>query len=205
MANKKTPLKKPKIAPTKKGKSKADDISDFQIEGISLGDSLTEYFTKKIYRHLLRSKIDPFLENRKYGGYGNTKDIITQAGGQIDDDEIEEYLDDVNGMIQNLDNLKELYQRSQALIEDLTQKLKTPGDKKDELEEELANQKVKLAGFTGEQTTILEGINRTLEAIPNSRLTSELLDIKYREKRGDYKSLISDESYEIKELTDPET
>ena len=27
--------------------TKADDIRDFQIEGISLGDSLTEYFTKK--------------------------------------------------------------------------------------------------------------------------------------------------------------
>ena len=26
---------------------KAEDIRDFQIEGISLGDSLTEYFTKK--------------------------------------------------------------------------------------------------------------------------------------------------------------
>ena len=27
--------------------TKADDISEFQIEGISIGDSLLDYFTKK--------------------------------------------------------------------------------------------------------------------------------------------------------------
>ena len=27
--------------------TKADDISDFQIEGISIGDSVLDYFTKK--------------------------------------------------------------------------------------------------------------------------------------------------------------
>jgi len=30
--------------------SKADDISDFQIEGMSIGDSLSDYFTKKDIR-----------------------------------------------------------------------------------------------------------------------------------------------------------
>ena len=46
--------------------SKADDIRDFQIEGISLGDNLTEYFTEKEILSLKNSYSDKgYIYNSK--------------------------------------------------------------------------------------------------------------------------------------------
>ena len=41
--------------------TKADDIRDFEIEGISIGDSLLDYFQESEVR-----KIDKFLKNEAY-------------------------------------------------------------------------------------------------------------------------------------------
>ena len=41
--------------------AKADDISDFQIEGMSIGDSLLDFFNEK---KILKNKVD-WYENRE--------------------------------------------------------------------------------------------------------------------------------------------
>tara|TARA_Y100001970_G_C14122463_1_gene797071 strand:+ start:341 stop:916 length:576 start_codon:yes stop_codon:yes gene_type:complete len=51
----------------------ADDISDFQIEGMSVGDSLLSYYDEEI---IINSKIDYFVNERQYyvvGIYDNLK------------------------------------------------------------------------------------------------------------------------------------
>ena len=52
--------------------TKADDISDFQIEGMSVGDSLLDYMTKK---EINLSKRNYFENQRKYYVVGKAKNL----------------------------------------------------------------------------------------------------------------------------------
>ena len=56
----------------------ADDISDFQIEGISIGDSLLNYMTIKEIKSSKRN----YLKNKKYYVVGYNKDLKTYS--QVD-------------------------------------------------------------------------------------------------------------------------
>ena len=62
--------------------TKADDIRDFEIEGIGIGDNALDFFTKEEIKD--KTSIPPNLENSKYtqscfNGYGNTYDRICIA------------------------------------------------------------------------------------------------------------------------------
>ena len=52
--------------------TKADDISDFEIEGMSVGDSLLDYMTKK---EINLSKRNYFEDQRKYYVVGKAKNL----------------------------------------------------------------------------------------------------------------------------------
>lgn len=52
--------------------SKADDIKDFEIEGISVGDSLLKYLSKD---EILNAKRNYFTDERDYYVVGFTKDL----------------------------------------------------------------------------------------------------------------------------------
>ena len=54
--------------------TKADDIRDFQIEGMSVGDSLLDYMTKK---EIKSSKRNYFSDIRKYYVVGINKNLKT--------------------------------------------------------------------------------------------------------------------------------
>ena len=55
----------------------ADDISDFEIEGMSIGDSLLEHFSKKSIEDEIRSEFSYKYENSNWVqlGVGSTKDF----------------------------------------------------------------------------------------------------------------------------------
>ena len=56
--------------------AKADDIKDFQIEGIAVGDSLLDYMTKN---EIISSKRN-YVKNKRYyvvGSYKNLKNYDT--------------------------------------------------------------------------------------------------------------------------------
>ena len=53
--------------------TKADDISDFEIEGISIGDSLLEYMTVKEIKNADRN----YVKNKKYYVVGYQKNLKT--------------------------------------------------------------------------------------------------------------------------------
>ena len=52
--------------------SKADDISDFEIEGMSIGDSLLDHFTED---EIINSKRNYFEDQRKYYVVGTFKNL----------------------------------------------------------------------------------------------------------------------------------
>ena len=49
--------------------SKADDISDFQVEGMSIGDSALDYFSKKEIKKFLKTY---YLKSKKFYDRENT-------------------------------------------------------------------------------------------------------------------------------------
>ena len=50
--------------------TKADDISDFQVEGMSIGDSLLEFKTKKFIFKKLEDSSTFYYKNKKYAVMG---------------------------------------------------------------------------------------------------------------------------------------
>ena len=50
--------------------TKADDIRDFQIEGISLGDSLLDYFSEEKIKEKLQDTKTYYYKNNKYAVFG---------------------------------------------------------------------------------------------------------------------------------------
>ena len=61
--------------------SKADDIRDFQIEGMSIGDSLLDYYSKdeilkRTYKPIKDQKSDDFLEVGTYASSNSIYDEI---------------------------------------------------------------------------------------------------------------------------------
>ena len=51
----------------------ADDIRDFQIEGMSIGDSLLDYFTEEKIKDKLKDKKTYYYKNNKYATIGFNK------------------------------------------------------------------------------------------------------------------------------------
>ena len=74
--------------------TKADNIQDFDIEGMSIGDSLLDFMTKK---EINKNILDYFTDERKYYVVGKTSDLNTY-------EQIEIYLktDDKNYIIRTL-------------------------------------------------------------------------------------------------------
>ena len=74
--------------------TKADNIQDFDIEGMSIGDSLLDFMTKK---EINKNILDYFPDERKYYVVGKTSDLNTY-------EQIEIYLktDDKNYIIRTL-------------------------------------------------------------------------------------------------------
>ena len=60
----------------------ADDISDFQIEGMSIGDSLLDYFSKK---QIINNKVDYSYKNNDFYAvnFDNLISSETYDGGEV--------------------------------------------------------------------------------------------------------------------------
>ena len=101
--------------------TKADDIRDFQIEGMSIGDSLLDYFTKKeIRKSLVRNyksdkyKTAEFLNLKSFKKYDSlninflkkdNKKIIYAIHGMKDYDNIKNCLNDKSDISSEIEDL----------------------------------------------------------------------------------------------------
>ena len=66
--------------------TKADDIRDFEIEGMSIGDSLLDYFTKKEIQVLIKHEESFLYKNRKFAAVTthHTKKPYKKITGKFD-------------------------------------------------------------------------------------------------------------------------
>ena len=84
--------------------TKADDIRNFEIEGISIGDSLLEYFSKNNLDEEIRSKFAKYKDNKFIGlGVGQTKEFpLFKKLNQFDELSITIKPNDKNYVVQGL-------------------------------------------------------------------------------------------------------
>ena len=83
--------------------TKADDIRDFQIEGISLGDSLLNYFDKDLIEAEKYSKYSLMYKNDKYVqvGAGKRKNLKLNINSKT--------YDDLSIILKTVDNTYKVY------------------------------------------------------------------------------------------------
>ena len=104
---------------------KAEDIRDFQIEGISLGDSLTEYFTKKEIISLKNSYEDKgyIYNSKKFYSitFRNHPDLDIYENIQfiLKDDDKNFKIYGIVGVIEYLENINQCYKDLDIIEADL--------------------------------------------------------------------------------------
>ncbi len=108
--------------------TKSDDISEFEIEGMSIGDSLLNFMTK--------DQINDFEKNyypgsKKYVRLENNFDLNSQlstfdklAFEVLDNDKY--ILEAVNGILNYKNNIKDCYPKMKEIINDISVSLNKP-------------------------------------------------------------------------------
>ncbi len=109
--------------------SKADDIREFEIEGISIGDSLLKHFSKKSIEDEIRSEFSYKYENSNWVqlGVGSTKDFpLFKKLDNFDELGITIKFDDKNYIVHGLigdvlchNNIKKCMLAKDEIIKDL--------------------------------------------------------------------------------------
>ena len=101
--------------------TKADDIRDFQIVGISIGDSLIDYFDKSYIKKAKRYdstntawKVDKMFELRtkKKGSY-------TEIMFGLKKNDRKYTIYSISGLVKMENNIKECYQKQKEIAEEL--------------------------------------------------------------------------------------
>ena len=112
--------------------AKADDIRDFQIEGMSIGDSLLDYFSeeeikteeKKAYVWKTKFIINGFYKYSSFKIY----DKVQVTYKKIDKQYLLHALD---GKIYYKKNIKECYKKKDEIVKDISEVLKDSAKKHD--------------------------------------------------------------------------
>ena len=102
--------------------TKADDIRDFEIEGMSLGDSLLDYFTKKEIKNPGANNIYYYPNSRKF------YEIILNSNSAI--------YDEIQFSLKDKDNSYKIYSVNGTIY--FKQNISKCFDKKNEIESDLS-------------------------------------------------------------------
>ena len=97
----------------------ADDIRDFQIEGMSIGDSLLDYVTKDEIEKRKRY----FYKSKEYASMSKGDLSFKIYGGfqaHFKDNDRKYIIQSLNGMILYEDNIKDCYKKMDEIVDDLT-------------------------------------------------------------------------------------
>jgi len=97
--------------------SQADDIRDFQIEGMSLGDSLLDYMTKD---EIKQNTLQYFPDQRKYYIVGMTNNLknFEQVEIYLKSKDKKYEIRSINGMLM-INNLKNCLKKKKKIIKDI--------------------------------------------------------------------------------------
>ena len=95
--------------------TKADDIRDFEIEGISIGDSLLDYFSEDKIKKEIRTNLFKMIEDKTFvlSEFSNVDFFLTYDGAQIvfkrNDDKYKIF--GIHGTIFFKNNISECYDK----------------------------------------------------------------------------------------------
>ncbi len=108
--------------------TKSDDVSEFEIEGMSIGDSLLNYMTMDQINDFEKSY---YPGSKKYVRLGNNFDLNSElnifdklAFEVLDNDKY--ILEAVNGILNYNDNIKDCYPKMKEIINEITVSLNKP-------------------------------------------------------------------------------
>ena len=114
--------------------SLADDISDFQIEGISLGDSLLDYFSEEEIKNNIKV---PSFKNKKYVPLYveniKTLDNYNYLSVWVKDKDKKYIIYSVEGYLNIKKSLQDCYKKQKEIIKDLNEFFEDMGIKDDGL------------------------------------------------------------------------
>ena len=108
--------------------SQADDIRDFQIEGMSIGDSLLDYFSEE---EIKNSKKINYKDNKykfAYLGKANSIYVILQIGFKTNDKNFKIEL--INGVLDFKNNVEECWKKQDKISKEIDDLF--PNKKKDD-------------------------------------------------------------------------
>ena len=97
----------------------ADDIRDFQIEGMSIGDSLLDYVTKDE----IEKRKSYFYKSKEYASMSKGDPSFKVYGGfqvHFKDNDRKYIIQSLNGMILYEDNIKDCYKKMEEIVDELT-------------------------------------------------------------------------------------
>ena len=99
--------------------SQADDIRDFQIEGISIGDSLLDYMSKDELANLMKS----YYPNKKnFAGIFlqlSSYEIYERVGVDYDAESDEYKIHSIQGFLYFKNNIKNCYKQKKEVVSEL--------------------------------------------------------------------------------------
>ena len=141
--------------------TKADDIRDFEIEGISVGDSLLNYFNKNEIENEKYSKYSFWYKNNKYVQIG-------VGGGSPLDKNLDNY-DDLSIVLKQGDSTYKIYSVGGRIF---CENINTCKTKKNEIVKELKS------FFDDEVSIINDNSNHVADPTGNSKAYSVFFNFK---------------------------
>ena len=102
----------------------ADDISDFQIEGISVGDSLLDYYSEK---EILSNKVNQDYKNDKFSFIAfwlNDSQIYERIKFGVETKDKDYIIHQISGFIFYDNDIKSCYNQKDLIVKDLSLLLK---------------------------------------------------------------------------------
>ena len=103
--------------------SQANDIRDFQIEGMSIGDSLLDYYSKdeilkRTYKPIKEQKSEDFLEVGTYASSNSIYDEIHFARKKNDNSYL---IHSIRGVIDFKNNIKDCYKDLKKISNEISE------------------------------------------------------------------------------------
>jgi hypothetical protein len=96
----------------------ADDISEYQIEGISIGDSLLDYMSEEE----IKENIGFVYEDKKFtiSEYNKSFELYDAIGFSYKTDDKKYIVQGIQGQIDFIDDIKNCYKKQDEIVEELS-------------------------------------------------------------------------------------
>ena len=112
--------------------SQADDIRDFQIEGMSVGDSALDYFSEEE----IKNNTGPYYPKSKkffYATFNITSGVYESIQFHVKTGDAKYIIESMEGIILYRNNIKDCYRKMEEVVDDLAETFKSVTPSKKEI------------------------------------------------------------------------